>query len=122
MVAVKVVQNSHVEGGSGRALLLVSANMEVAVAGAAVGEPVDQPRVAVVGKDDGRVAAEHGIEFTVGKTMRMFARGLKGHQVHYIYDADFDVRKLPAQQVNRRSGLKRGDISRAGHHHIRLLA
>ena len=49
--AVQVVEHDHVERRRGRALLLVAAHVEVAVVGAPVGEPVDQPRVAVVGED-----------------------------------------------------------------------
>ena len=49
---VEVVEHDHVERRRGRALLLVAADVEVGVVRPAVGEPVDQPRVAVVGEDD----------------------------------------------------------------------
>src|SRR5579875_2865791 len=52
MEAVQVVEHDHVEGGGGGAFFLVAADVEVAVAVAAVGEPVNQPRVAVEGEDD----------------------------------------------------------------------
>src|SRR3954454_18042213 len=49
--AVDLVEDRHVEGRRGGALLLVATDVEVAVVGPLVGEPVDQPRVAVVGED-----------------------------------------------------------------------
>jgi CRP-like cAMP-binding protein len=52
VVPVQVVQHDHVEGRGGGALLLVPADVEVGVPGAAVGQPVDERRVAVVGEDD----------------------------------------------------------------------
>ena len=52
--AVEVVQHHHVERRRRRALLLVAAHVEVVVVRAAVGEPVDQPGIAVVGEDDRR--------------------------------------------------------------------
>src|SRR4051794_26855443 len=47
---VEVVEHDHVERRGRRPLLLVPADMEVGVVGAPVGQPVDQPRVAVVGE------------------------------------------------------------------------
>src|SRR5262249_10682503 len=50
--AVEVVEHDHVERRRGRALLLVAAHVQVPVVRAPVGEPVDQPRIAVVGEHD----------------------------------------------------------------------
>jgi hypothetical protein len=63
--AVEVVQHRHVEGRGGGALLLVAAHVQVAVVGAPVGQPVDQPRVAVVGEDDRLVGGEDRVEVAV---------------------------------------------------------
>ncbi len=49
---VEVVEHDHVERRRGRAFLLVPADVQVGVVRPAVGEAVDQPRVAVVGEDD----------------------------------------------------------------------
>ena len=54
---VEVVQHHHVERRRRRALLLVAAHVQVAVVRAAVGEAVDQPRIAVVGEDDRPIGA-----------------------------------------------------------------
>ena len=50
--AVEVVEHHHVERRRRGALLLVAAHVEVVVVGPAVGEPVDQPGIAVEGEDD----------------------------------------------------------------------
>ena len=60
--AVEVVEHDHVERRGGGALLLVAAHVQVVVVGAPVGEPVDQPRVAVVGEDDRPVGGEERVE------------------------------------------------------------
>ena len=51
VVPVEVVEHDHVERRGGRALLLVAADVEAVVVAAPVGEPVDEPRVAVEGED-----------------------------------------------------------------------
>src|SRR4051794_11461545 len=50
VVAVEVVHHHHVERGRRGALFDVAAHVDVAVIRAAVGEPVDEPRVAVIGE------------------------------------------------------------------------
>ena len=54
--AVEVVQHRHVERRGGGAFLLVAADVQVVVVGAAIGQAVDQPGVAVEGEDDRLVA------------------------------------------------------------------
>ena len=58
--AVELVLHPHVEGGRDRALLLVAADVQVAV-GAAVGQAVHQPGIAVEAKDDVLVAGEERV-------------------------------------------------------------
>jgi hypothetical protein len=70
MEAVEVVHHHHVEGGRGRAFLLVAAHMEIVVIGAAIGEPVDQPGIAVVGEDDRLVRGEERVEIRVAQPVR----------------------------------------------------
>ena len=60
--AVDVVEHDHVERRRGRALLLVAAHVQVVVVRAPVGQPVDQPRVAVVGEDHRPVGGEQRVE------------------------------------------------------------
>ena len=76
----------------------------------------------MVGKDNRLVRGEHGVELAVGQPMRMFARGLEGHKIDHIDDADSDVREMPAQQIHGRKGLECWDISGTGHHDIGLAS
>ena len=71
--AVEVVEHDHVERRRGRALLLVAADVDVGVVGAPVGEPVDEPRVAVVGEDHRLVGGEQRVELAVGQAVRVLA-------------------------------------------------
>src|SRR3972149_9872153 len=52
MKPVEVVAYYHVEWRRGRAFFLVAAHMQVLVIGAAIREPVNEPRVTVAGEDD----------------------------------------------------------------------
>ena len=87
MEAVEVVAHDHIERRGRRLLLLVAANMDVAV----VGAPVDQPGIAVMGKDDRLVGREQRIEIVVGNTVRMLLVWLQCHQIDDIDNQDFEV-------------------------------
>ena len=45
--SIQIIQHGHVEGRGCRALLLVTADMQVCVPVPAIGQAMDQPRVAV---------------------------------------------------------------------------
>ena len=66
---VEVVENGHIERGGDRPFLFVSPNVEVAVIGSSVGQPVDQPRIAVEGKDYRSVAGKQPVELSVTQTV-----------------------------------------------------
>ncbi len=65
MKTVNLVQNRHIERSGRGPFLLVSADVQIIVIVSPVGEPVNQPRVAVIGEDDWLVSAEHRIELQV---------------------------------------------------------
>jgi len=67
MEAVQIVQHRHVERGRDRALFLVAADVDVVVIGAAVGQPVDEPRVGMEGEDDRLVLGEDLVEVFVAE-------------------------------------------------------
>ena len=100
--AVHVVEHEHVERRRRRALLLVAADVEVGVAVAAVGEAVDQPRVAVVGEDHRAVGGEERVELAVGQAVRVLGGLLQPHQVDDVDDAHAQVGQALAQ--DRRGG------------------
>src|ERR1051325_2334174 len=71
VTAVEIVEHRHVEGRGRRPLLFVSADVEVLVVRAPVGQAVNEPRVAVEGKDDRLVPREESVEVRVGESVRV---------------------------------------------------
>src|ERR1700739_1645769 len=67
--AVQVVEHHHVERRRRGAPLLEPPHMHAGVIGAPIGEPVDQPRIAMIGEDDWLVSGEQRVEFVVGQPM-----------------------------------------------------
>ena len=58
------------DGPSGP-FLLVRADMKIPMVRPTVGQPVDEPRVAVIGEDDGFVGREEGVKVAVGEAVGM---------------------------------------------------
>src|ERR1700744_961942 len=73
--AIQVVEHNHVERCGGCAALFETAYVHVMVIGAAVGKPMNQPRITVIGKDNRLATGEYGVEFIVGQAMWMFGVG-----------------------------------------------
>ena len=61
--------------------------------GPAVGQPMDQPRVPVVGEDDRLVGGEQAVVVPVGQPVRVLARGLQLHQIHDVDEPDLQLRR-----------------------------
>ena len=118
MEAVQIVEHHHVEGCRRGAAFLEAAHVQVLVIGAAIGEPVDQPRIAVVGEDDGPVAGEERVELAVRQAMRVFRIRLQPHQVDDVDHPDGQLRQFGAQDVGGGQGLQRRDVPGAGQHHV----
>jgi isoamylase len=121
VISINIVHNGNVERGDG-AFFFVAADVQIIVRGAAIGEPVDQPGVAVIGKNDRFVEGEHGIELGIGEPVRILAVGLQGHQIDDIDDADFDVGKMLAQEIDSGQSFQRGDVTGTSHNGVRLGA
>src|SRR5215469_7632168 len=100
MEAIEAVQYAHVERCRGGALFPVAAHVEVAMTLSPVGQPVNEPRIAVEGEDDRLVGREQRIEIVIRQAVRMLARRLQGHQVYDIDDADLHLGRMPTQQVH----------------------
>jgi len=112
--AVEVVEHDDVEGRRRRALLLVATHVEVVVVLPSVREPVNEPWIAVIGKDDGPVGGEHGVELRIGQAVRVLALGLEAHKVDDVHDAHLELRQALAQDRRRGQRLERRDIAAAG--------
>ena len=116
------------KGRRRRALLLVAAHVQVRVVRPPVGQPVDQPRVAVEGEDDRLVLGEQGVEVPVGEAVRVLARRLQLHQVHDVDDADLQLRQVlcadssTAASVSRVGTSPQQAITTSGSPPLSLLA
>jgi hypothetical protein len=65
MEAVEVVEHHHVERRRRGAALLEAAHVQLLMVGVPVRQPVDQPRITVVGEDDRLVSGEDRVELPV---------------------------------------------------------
>jgi hypothetical protein len=89
--------------------------------GAPVREPVDQPRVAVVGEDDRAVGREERVE--LASESRADARlRLQAHQVDDVDHAHLELGQVLAQQRSRRERLERRRVAGTPEHDVRLAA
>ena len=118
--AVNIVEHAHVEGRGRCALFLVAAHVKVIVVVTPVGEPVNEPRIAVKCKDGGRIRWKDAIELLVGQPVRMFGLRLKSHEVNHVYHADAQVRNPGAQQRNGGQRFQRRYVATAGHDDVWL--
>ena len=73
MEPVELVEHNHVEWCRGCPLFLEPVNVQIVVVGSSIGELVDQRGIPVIGKDDGFVPGEQGIEIRVAEAVRMLA-------------------------------------------------
>src|SRR5437763_4857215 len=99
--AIEVVEHDHVERRRGRPFFLVAAHVQVPVIRAAVGEPVDQPRIAVVGEDDRPVRREQGVELLIREPVGMLGIRLQAQQVDDVDDAHLQPGQVLAKQRPR---------------------
>ena len=88
---------------------------------AAVGQLVDQRRIAVISEDDGLIPGEECVVFLVRQTVRVLGVGLEFHEVDHVHHADLELRQLAAQDRYGGERFKRRRVTAAGHHDVRLL-
>ena len=91
---IEVVQHDHVEGSGRRALFLVAAHVQVVMIRAAIGQPMDEQRIPVIGKDDRLVGREEHVELLVAQAVRMLALWLELHEIHDVDDPDLQLRDV----------------------------
>ena len=91
--------------------------------GAPVGEPVDQPGVAVVGEDHRPVGGEQRVELA-RRTGRADARlsGCSRIRSTTLTTRTLQLRQVLAQQRRRRQRLERRHVAGAGQHDVGLAA
>jgi len=94
--------------------------MEVPVVGPPVGEPVDQPRITVVGEDHWLVRGEQRVEVGVRQPVRAFGLVLHPKEVYDVDHPDGQIREVGAQKVHGGEGLHGGNVPGTTKHHIRF--
>ena len=71
-------------------------------------------------KDDGLVLREERIEVAIRQSVRMFRVRFQLEEIDYVDEANLQIRKPLAQNSDSGQRFHGGNISGAGHHHIRL--
>src|SRR5579859_969909 len=92
LIAVHVIEHDHVEWRGGRALFFISADVEVIVVLAPVGQAMDQRRITMIRKDHRAVGGKDLVEVVIHQSMRMLAWRLQRHQVYDVHHADTNIR------------------------------
>src|SRR6478736_5735244 len=100
------------------ALFLVASHMDVVLAGPAVGESMDQPRVRVEVEDHGLVRCENRLELAVCQSMWVLRIRHQLCQVSDIHKPDLCVGQVLAQQCGGGQGLHRRYVAATRHHDI----
>jgi len=114
---IDLILYAHIEGRGNGAFFLVAANVHVVV-GAAVGQAVDQPGIAVESEDDMFVFGEQGVEVIITEPMRVFGTGLELHEVHDVDNPDLQIGQVFLEDGHGGKDFKRGRIPAAGHDDI----
>ena len=86
-----LVQHRQLERRVDVALLLVAADVQVLVALEAIGELVNEPRVAVEVEDDRLVGGEQAVELALRRAVRMLGRRLQLEQVDDVDEAQLQI-------------------------------
>ena len=95
--------------------LFVAAHVDVVVIVPAICEPVDDPGVAVEGKDHGHSDGKQVVELFIGKAMRMLGGWLQRHDVDYIDHAHTQVGDTLFEQADSGERFHGGNVTAAGH-------
>lgn len=95
-----------------------AADVDVAVVGAAVGQPLVQPWVSVISEDHWLVFGEQIVKIEFAQAVQMFARGLEPHEVDNVDDANFLLGQMLAHDGTGGQRFQLGHIAATGHDHI----
>ena len=90
--------------------------------GAAIGQAVNEPGIAVEGEDDWLVSGEEGIEIFVAEAVGVLGVRLELHEIDDVDDANFEIGEGFAEDRDGGEGFERGDVAGAGHDDIGLGA
>src|SRR5262245_3211129 len=68
--AINVIAHRHVKGRRGRTFFFIAADMKIGVIATSLGEPVDEPWIAVIGNDNRLLLRKQGVKVIVGEAVR----------------------------------------------------
>ena len=103
-------------------LLAVAVDVQVLLALEAVGELVDQRRVAVEVEDDRLVGGEQAVELAFRRPVRVIRDRMQLEQVDDVDEAQLEIGEPLAQDRRRRERLQRHHIAAARQHDVGLVA
>lgn len=90
--------------------------------GAAIGQAMNEPRVAVISEDDRFVFGEERVEICIAEAVRMFGTWLQRHDVDDVDDADFESRAMLPQDFDGGEGFEGWNVSSTGHDDVWFVA
>ena len=121
MVAVEVVEHHHVERRRGGASLLIPPDMQLGVIAAPIGQPMNEPRIAVEGEDNRPVLGEQRVELAVRQPVWVFVSGSSRIRSTTFTKRTRSLRRCSLESMQQ-PGPPGGDLTRAGQNHIRQCA
>ena len=119
--AVDIILHAHIERRGDGALLPVAANVQVAVM-TAVGQLMNERRVAVEGEDDRLILGKQHVVLGVGQAVRMLPLGLQLHQVNHVDHANLEFGQLFPQDGYGSQRFERRRLAAARHNNVRFCA
>src|SRR5215813_1202579 len=98
--AINLVLNGQFQRSVDVALFLVTADVQVLMVRATVGQAMDEPGISVEIENDRLIHGEERIKIAIGQAVGMFAAGLQLEKINHIHVADLEIRKSFAQHYN----------------------
>lgn len=118
--AINLVAHSQIQRCVDLVHFLVPAHMHVMMVRASVGQPVDQPGVAVEVEDHRFIERKEAVKIPIRQAVTMLTLWLQLEQVNDVDKTEFEIREVFAQQSSGSQRFHGGDIARTGQHHIRF--
>ena len=87
MIAIEPVQHGHIKRRGGSALFVKSMHVKITMIITLISQTMDQPRIAVEGKDYRLVSGKQVLKLRLAFAMRMLLITLQRHQINNVYYA-----------------------------------
>jgi hypothetical protein len=120
--SISLVANGKLERRVDVALLLVTANVEVAATRTLVCQAVHHPGVTVEVEDDRSVISEEAGPLRVGKTVGVVAGVDQLKEIDNVDASNLELREVLKQEINGSQGLVGANITARGHDQVGILS